>query len=88
MFLHADTDLYLREEIRFHPHILCEYIDPSSTFNQCQLENGDIICVQARPTESDQGTFTVKDFFEYIKDRVQISIQDVSQKVLPIDSFP
>ena len=49
------TPLEVWEEIKSEPAVMCERLAPNASLGACQLEDGDILCVQvavseARPT--------------------------------------
>ncbi|KAJ7569829.1 hypothetical protein O6H91_01G096500 [Diphasiastrum complanatum] len=64
-------DLFLFEEIKFEPNVMCEYIDRRATFRASQLEDGDIICYQkAFKEEEDKYRYPdVPSFLEYVRGR-------------------
>jgi len=66
-----NEDILMYEEIKFEPSVMCEAVDKKNTLRVCQLEDGDIICIQ-RNTEGLHPTPTyptVPDFLEYIRNR-------------------
>eukprot|EP01018_Ginkgo_biloba_P024911 Gb_04866 [translate_table: standard] len=67
--LNEEIELY--EEIKFEPNVMCEHIDKRSTFQACQLEDGDIICFQKALTkEEEQYRYPdVPSFLEYMHNR-------------------
>jgi ubiquitin carboxyl-terminal hydrolase 7 len=45
------TPLLVYEEVKFEPQLMCDLQTMSHTLAQAQLEDGDILCVQAEPAE-------------------------------------
>lgn len=70
-------DIAVKEEIKFHERVLCEALKMEDTFDNQQLENGDIICVQQKSvaeTEDD-----VKNYFVYEKERVPVVFHPLNE---------
>ncbi|CAI5503766.1 unnamed protein product, partial [Closterium sp. Naga37s-1] len=44
--LASSQDIQLFEEVKFHPHVMCELVGKTATFRASELMDGDILCVQ------------------------------------------
>ncbi|MCI10105.1 ubiquitin carboxyl-terminal hydrolase family protein, partial [Trifolium medium] len=56
----------MRLEIRFEPNVLCMLLDKESTFQENELENGDIICFQKAPEMDCEKHFGYPDVPTYL----------------------
>ncbi|PHT51573.1 Ubiquitin carboxyl-terminal hydrolase 13 [Capsicum baccatum] len=68
----ADEEIELFEEIKFEPHVVCEYIDSNMSFRECVIGDGDIICFQKsiRNQCSEQYRFPeVPSYLDYVLNR-------------------
>ncbi|OIT07219.1 ubiquitin carboxyl-terminal hydrolase 13 [Nicotiana attenuata] len=67
-----DQEIELFEEIKFEPSVMCERLDKKASFRFSQIEDGDIICFQKKPSpevEEQVRYPDVSSFLEYVKNR-------------------
>ncbi|KAL5101398.1 hypothetical protein RYX36_005725 [Vicia faba] len=67
-----DEEIELYEEIMFEPNVMCEAIDKKLTFQESELENGDIICFQNASEMDNKKHFRYPDvpsYLEYMRNR-------------------
>ncbi|XP_045831302.1 ubiquitin C-terminal hydrolase 12-like [Trifolium pratense] len=62
-----DEEINLFEEIRFSPVVMCEPVDKKLTFQQSEVENGDIICFQKASAMDNVKLFRYPDVPSYLK---------------------
>mmetsp|Transcript_18165 Transcript_18165/g.59352 ORF Transcript_18165/g.59352 Transcript_18165/m.59352 type:complete len:1097 (+) Transcript_18165:86-3376(+) len=76
-----DTSLLVFEEIKFDPTVMCEMIDRRSTLQSSQLEDGDIIIFQRKPSpqELEHPHARVPAFLEYVKNRQIVSFHKLAE---------
>ncbi|KAK2377746.1 ubiquitin carboxyl-terminal hydrolase [Trifolium repens] len=64
-----DEEIQIYEEIKFNPNVVCVSVDKEVTFQESELENGDIICFQkasAIATEKHIRYPDVPSYLEYV----------------------
>ncbi|XP_022982818.1 ubiquitin carboxyl-terminal hydrolase 12-like [Cucurbita maxima] len=65
-----DQEIELFEEIKFEPCVMCEHLDKRTSFRLSQIEDGDIICFQKSPIDSEECKYPdVPSFLEYVHNR-------------------
>ncbi|CAN8269436.1 unnamed protein product [Cochlearia groenlandica] len=67
-----DEEIEFFEEIKFEPSVMCEDLDMKASFNQSQIEDGDIICYQKLLSIQESEFFQYPDvpsFLEYVRNR-------------------
>ncbi|MCI12609.1 ubiquitin carboxyl-terminal hydrolase family protein, partial [Trifolium medium] len=70
-------------EIEFEPNVLCEPVDENLTFNENELENGDIICFQKASEMVNEKYLRYPDvpsYLEYVHSQVHFSSSDTESK--------
>ncbi|XP_047962654.1 ubiquitin C-terminal hydrolase 12-like isoform X1 [Salvia hispanica] len=73
-----DEEIELFEEIKFEPSVMCECLHKRASFLSSQIENGDIICFQKRPSDKwkDKIRFPdVPSYLEYVKNRQVVHVR-------------
>ncbi|GAU12345.1 hypothetical protein TSUD_252960 [Trifolium subterraneum] len=79
-----DEEIDLYEEIKFEPYVMCEPVDKKLSFQQSQLENGDIICFQKASAMDNVKLIRYPDVPSYLKyvhiHKVPISSSDKESK--------
>ncbi|KAL5704941.1 ubiquitinyl hydrolase 1 [Ranunculus cassubicifolius] len=59
-------EIELYKEIKYEPIVVCEQIDPTSTFQACELKDGDIVCYQKSSVVGEQYNYPdVPSFLKY-----------------------
>ncbi|CAJ2634124.1 unnamed protein product [Trifolium pratense] len=79
----SDEEIELYEEIMFEPNVMCYPVDEKLTFNENQLENGDIICFQKASEMVNEKHLRYPDvpsFLEYVHSQVSFSSSDTESK--------
>ncbi|KAK2377735.1 ubiquitin carboxyl-terminal hydrolase [Trifolium repens] len=72
----SEEEIELYEEIRFEPYVMCEPVDKKLTFQDSELEDGDIICFQKASTMDNVPTY-----LKYVRSRkVPFSSSDKESK--------
>ncbi|XP_047253120.1 ubiquitin C-terminal hydrolase 12-like isoform X2 [Capsicum annuum] len=70
-----DEEIDFFEEINFEPNVICEHIDSNTSFCDCEMGDGDIICFQKslRNQCGEQYRFPkVPSFLEYVHSRQRL----------------
>ncbi|KAM3320799.1 ubiquitin C-terminal hydrolase 12-like isoform X1 [Capsicum chacoense] len=70
-----DEEIDFFEEINFEPNVICEHIDSNTSFCDCEMGDGDIICFQKslRNQRGEQYRFPkVPSFLEYVHSRQRL----------------
>ncbi|MCH83892.1 ubiquitin carboxyl-terminal hydrolase family protein, partial [Trifolium medium] len=62
-----DEEIELYEEIMFEPNVMCESVDKKLTFQESELENGDIICFQKASGMVNEKHFRYPDVPSYLE---------------------
>jgi hypothetical protein len=83
--LKCADDIALKEEIKFASRVLCETLSPDTTFEDSNLENGDIICIQQKSVEDTEED--VKHYLEREKQRVPVMVRPLNADQTMVRGF-
>ncbi|XP_006664029.2 ubiquitin C-terminal hydrolase 12-like isoform X3 [Oryza brachyantha] len=73
-----NEEIWLYEEIKFEPNVMCEHIDKKLTFRSSQLEDGDIICFQSEAKTRVRYP-DVPSFLEYVHNRQVVHFRSLEK---------